>query len=160
MQSESTFSAGRCEDLCTASQKRLIHFTSQFGACRSGISKIWKKCQNPDILRNLALFSDPLNSTCKVSKWARKVPPLFPPGRCIDLCESTYPSGRCEDLCTAARKRLTHFACQFGALRSGISKIWTQPSLILYKVVLIVGPISTHAVGWCSLKRAVRVRVK
>ncbi len=67
-------------------RKRLIHFACQLGALRSKILKIWKKCQNCDILRNLALFSDLLISACTGSKWACKMPPLFPPGRFVDLC--------------------------------------------------------------------------
>ncbi len=70
----------------------------------SGISRIWKKFNTPEILRNLALFSDPQYSTFKRSKIACKVNQLPPPGavriyvmpRCIRLIHFAVSSEHLE----------------------------------------------------------------
>ncbi len=54
------------------------HIACLFGALASGIKKIWKKCQIPEDVRILALFSDLRNSTSKCSELACKVDQPFP----------------------------------------------------------------------------------
>jgi hypothetical protein len=128
MQSESTSPAGRCEDLCNTGRKRSIHFACQFGALRCGFKDV-KKVPEFWHLQESALFSDLLNSTFKGSKWASKVPPLFPPRRCIDQCP-----------------------LHVGQISP------TQPSLILHKVVVTVGPISPTCSRMMLSKTAVKGR--
>jgi hypothetical protein len=86
-------------------RKKLIHFACQFEALGSGISRIQKQFQNPEALRILELFLDLRYFTSKCLKLARKVNQLFPAG----LREMP------------GRKKLFDFACQFEALKSGIS---------------------------------------
>jgi hypothetical protein len=45
--------------------KKLKHFAWPLEVLKSKILKIWKMCQDPEIFRILALFSDLKNSTCK-----------------------------------------------------------------------------------------------
>jgi hypothetical protein len=54
-------------------RKMSRYFACWFGALRSGILQIWKKFRNPEVIRNLAIFSDFQYSTSKYSKLACNV---------------------------------------------------------------------------------------
>ncbi len=91
-------------------RKRSIHFACRFGALISRISKIWKKCHNPEILRNLAHFSDLPYSTFRCSQLACKVNQLLPAGW-VRIC--VMPRRKCWFTLHASSEHL----------RSGISRI-------------------------------------
>jgi hypothetical protein len=85
------------------------HFACPFGALTSEILKIWKKLQIPEDVRILTLFSDLWNSISKCSELACKVIRPY-------VQHYTDPH-------SARPGKLIHFACYFGALKSGILRI-------------------------------------
>ncbi len=58
--------------------KKLREFTWLVSVLTSGILQIRKKCQNPDILRILTLYSDLQNSTCMYPYGPWEVLPFLP----------------------------------------------------------------------------------
>jgi hypothetical protein len=106
--------ARRC--LQVPGRKRLIHFACRFGALKRNVEDL-KKCQNYEIFRTLDL--DLQYSPSKCSALACKGSNFFWLGP-VRICVL------CTVLCTyvlLGRKRLIHFACQLGALKSEILRI-------------------------------------
>jgi hypothetical protein len=57
--------------------KKLRHIACPFKILKSGISQIPKKCQNPEIIKILAIFSDLQNSSFKYPYRLFELPWLF-----------------------------------------------------------------------------------
>ncbi len=93
-------------------EKELWHFTWPVRMLRSGILQIRKKCQNPDDLRILALFSDLQNSISKYLKITSKVFLFF---RAVAV----------QRICVRAPRwqKRRHFSWPVRVLQSGISQI-------------------------------------
>ncbi len=92
-----TFSVRSCADICASRLQKGPHFELPVRVFTSGISQIWKKCQNTGILRILTLFSKLRNSTyrpCKV--WAPR------------------------------RQKRRHFSWPLKVITSGILQIWKK----------------------------------
>jgi hypothetical protein len=98
MQTDSTFYIQYYTDPHSARPGKMIHFACYFGALKSGILRIRKKFQIPEILRSMTLFSDPRNSTSKCSKLACKVNQYFR----LSITQILTAPGR---------QKLIHFAC-------------------------------------------------
>ncbi len=93
-------------------EKELWHFTWPVRILRSGILQIRKKCQNPDDLRILALFSDLQNSTSKYPKITSKTFLFF---RAVAV----------QRICVRAPRwqKRRHFSWPVRVLKSRISQI-------------------------------------
>ncbi len=63
----------RTQILTAPSRKMLRYFAYLFKALRSGILQIWRKCQNPEVLRNLALYLGLQYFAARCSELACKV---------------------------------------------------------------------------------------
>jgi hypothetical protein len=108
------FRLGDTQILTAPGRQKSIHFACWFGALKSGILQIRKKCQIPKDLRIMTLFQ------------ILKIRLISAPNRHAKWIDLFRPGTFTQILTPLSQKKSFHFACQFGALISGIFRIWKK----------------------------------